>query len=221
VGQTRSPWSGRNRITDWNRCYFNPACAGCCVVDEQFRVEKPGASRRGNNHPHSSAHRAGGPYINMDQIHTEELLDSDYTVSRLAQVHTDRPAGPRTEIIEYTIQSGDTLFGIAEKYGLKPQTLLWSNRHILGDDPHNIFPGVSILIPTIDGAIYFWNQGDGLNGVSKFYNVTPDVIIDWPSNNLNRESLGDLSMPNIAPGTMLFVPGGEGQFTDWLPHYAP
>ncbi len=163
---------------------------------------------------------AGGPYIEMDQENTEEILNSDYTVSRLAQVHTDRPAGARTEIIEYTIQSGDTLFGIAEKYGLKPETLLWSNRHILGDDPHNIFPGVSILIPTIDGAIYFWNQGDGLNGVSRFYNVTPDEIIDWPSNNLNRDSLGDFSMPNITPGTMLFVPGGAGQFTDWLPHYS-
>ncbi len=164
---------------------------------------------------------AGGPFIEVDEgVTEEEILHSGFTVSRLAQVHTDRPAGARTEIIEYTIQSGDTLFGIAEKFGLKPQTLLWSNRHIPGDDPHNIFPGVSILIPTIDGAIYFWNQGDGLNGVSNFYKVTPDVIIDWPSNNLDRATLGDFSLPNITPGTMLFIPGGEGEFTDWLPHYS-
>ncbi|MEL7591922.1 MAG: M23 family metallopeptidase [Anaerolineaceae bacterium] len=164
---------------------------------------------------------AGGPLIQVDtETINDEILYSGFTVSRLAQVHTDRPAGPRTEIVEYTIQSGDTLFGIAEKYGLKPQTLLWSNRHILGDDPHNIFPGVSILIPTMDGAIYFWNQGDGLNGVSSFYKVTPDDIIDWPANNLDRATLGDLSLPNITPGTMLFVPGGEGDFTDWLPHYS-
>jgi hypothetical protein len=169
----------------------------------------------------SALEGSGGPLIQVnEEITVEELLYSGFTVSRLAQVHTDRPAGPRTEIIEYTIQPGDTLFGIAEKYGLKPQTLLWSNRHILGDDPHNIFPGVDILIPTIDGAIYFWNQGDGLNGVSNFYKVTPDDIIDWPSNNLDRAILGDLSLPNIAPGTMLFIPGGEGQFTDWLPHYS-
>lgn len=169
----------------------------------------------------SALEAAGGPLIEVDtKTVNDEILYSGFTVSRLAQVHTDRPAGPRTEIIEYTIQSGDTLFGIAEKYGLKPQTLLWSNRHILGDDPHNIFPGVSILIPTMDGAVYFWNQGDGLNGVSNFYKVTPDDIIDWPANNLDRATLGDLSLPNITPGTMLFVPGGEGEFTDWLPHYS-
>ena len=169
----------------------------------------------------SALEGAGGPLIDVDsEVINEEILYSGFTVSRLAQVHTDRPASARTEIIEYTIQSGDTLFGIAEKYGLKPQSLLWSNRHILGDDPHNIFPGVSILIPTIDGAVYFWNQGDGLNGVSSFYKVTPDAIIDWPSNNLDRATLGDFALPNIAPGTMLFVPGGEGEFTDWLPHYS-
>ena len=149
----------------------------------------------------------------------EEVLYSGFAIPRKALIHTDRPAAQRTSIIDYVIQSGDTLFGIAEKFGLKPQTLLWSNRHILGDDPHNIFPGVSILIPTIDGAVYIWNTGDGLNGVSSFYNVTPDTIIDWPSNNLNRATLGDFAMPNIPAGTMLFVPGGEGEFTDWLPHY--
>jgi Na+-transporting methylmalonyl-CoA/oxaloacetate decarboxylase gamma subunit len=147
------------------------------------------------------------------------VLYSGFSISRLAQIHTDRPAQPRSGIIDYTILPGDTLFGIADKFGLQPETLLWSNRHILGDDPHNIFPGVQILIPPIDGAIYFWNTGDGLNGVSEFYNVTPDVIIDWPANNLNRASLGDFAMPNIASGTMLFVPGGKGEFTDWLAHY--
>lgn len=152
-------------------------------------------------------------------VDPEELLYSGFAIPRLAQIHTDRPAAARTTIIDYVIQSGDTLFGIAEKFGLKPQTLLWSNRHILGDDPHNIFPGVKILIPTMDGAVYFWNTGDGLNGVSSFYKVTPDVIIDWPANKLDRATLGDFSMPNIPAGTMLFVPGGEGEFTDWLEHY--
>lgn len=147
---------------------------------------------------------------------TEPILYSGFSVSRLAQIHTDRRAAPRTSMIEYTINSGDTLFGIADKFGLQPQTLLWSNRHILGDDPHNIFPGVKLLIPVMDGAVYKWNTGDGLNGVASFYHVTPDTIIDWPANQLKRETLGDLSMPNIVAGTLLFVPGGAGEFTDWL-----
>lgn len=152
-------------------------------------------------------------------LKSEPVLYSGFGISRQAQIHTDRPAQARTGMIDYTILSGDTLFGIAERFGLKPQTLLWSNRHILGDDPHNIFPGVNILIPEIDGAVYKWNTGDGLNGVATFYGVTPDDIIDWPANSLNRAALGDLSLPNIPEGTLLFVPGGEGEFTDWLPSY--
>lgn len=153
---------------------------------------------------------------------TEEVqpaLYSSFGVSRLAQIHTTRPSKPRLDVSEYEIVQGDTLFGIAEKFGLKPETLLWSNRHILGDNPHNIFPGIRILIPPFDGAIYQWNTGDGLNGVSKFYNVTPDVIIDWAGNDLDRSTLGDLSLPNIPAGTLLFVPNGKGEFTDWLERY--
>ncbi len=154
--------------------------------------------------------------INNDTI---PAVYSGFSVNRLALPHTDLPAKPREGIITYIIETGDTLFGIAEKFGLQPETLLWSNRHILGDNPENIFPGVEILIPPIDGAIYEWNTGDGLNGVAKFYNVTPDVILDWPGNKLDRNTIGDLSLPNIPAGTFVFVPGGKGEFTDWLPKY--
>ncbi len=147
-------------------------------------------------------------------------LASSLNVIRLAQLHTILPPKPRYDVIEYTIDTGDTLFGIAEKFGLKPETVLWSNKHILGDNPHNLFPGVTILIPPIDGAIYQWNNGDGLNGVSEFYHVIPDDIVDWPSNKLSRETLGDFSLPNIQPGTLLFVPNGYGEFTDWLPKFS-
>jgi len=177
-----------------------------------------------------NAHGKGGEFTDTPTvIPTSPLLAVDgdtlpavysgFSVSRLALPHTNRPAKPRNEIITYTIQTGDTLFGIAEKFGLQPETLLWSNRHILGDNPENIFPGVEILIPPIDGAIYQWNTGDGLNGVAKFYNVTPDVILDWPGNKLDRNTIGDLSLPNIPAGTFVFVPGGRGEFTDWLPKY--
>lgn len=147
------------------------------------------------------------------------MLASSISVFRQAQLHTLLPPKPRASVTEYEITTGDTLFGIAEKFGLKPESLLWSNRHILGDNPHNIFPGVTILIPPFDGAIYQWHTGDGLNGVSSFYNVTPDVIINWKDNNLNLDTLGDLSLPNIAEGTLLFIPNGYGEFTDWLERY--
>lgn len=136
-------------------------------------------------------------------------------ISRLALVHTTIPTRPRTEVITYTVQPGDTIFGIAEMFGLKPESILWGNYYVLADNPHALTPGQELNILPSDGTYHKWSAGEGLNGVAKGYNVTPDVIIDWPGNHLDRETLGDLSNPNIEPGTFLFVPGGSRQFVTW------
>jgi hypothetical protein len=136
-------------------------------------------------------------------------------IFRLTLLHTTIPSRPRTEIITYTIQTGDTIFGIAEMFGLKPETILWGNYYTLTDDPHNIRPGVVLNIMPTDGTYHRWSEGEGLNGVAHGYDVTPDVIVNWPGNHLNPTTLGDYSHPNIEPGTMLFVPGGERDFVTW------
>ncbi len=162
------------------------------------------------------AEEASGTSIAPASNDVDFIMASSLSVFRLAQLHTIIPAKPRSEVIEYIIQQGDTLFDLATRFGLKPESLLWSNRHILGDDPHNIYPGVSILIPPYDGAIYQWHTGDGLNGVSSYYHVSPDAIVDYTGNKLNRETLGEYSLPNIAEGTLLFIPNGYADFVDWL-----
>jgi LysM repeat protein len=115
---------------------------------------------------------------------------------------------PRTEVITYTIQQGDTIFSIADKFDLAPNTILWGNWHELGNDLSLYFPGQTIYILPVDGVYHVWQEGEGLNGVSEFYGVTPDDIIDFPANHLDRATLGNLSSPNITPGTRLVVPGG-------------
>lgn len=147
-----------------------------------------------------------------------ELPEIDFAwrgIPRLAQLHTILPARPRFDVSTYIVQEGDTLFGIAEKFGLKPETLLWGNVYVLGDDPHKLRPGQSLNILPVDGMYYQWHAGDGLNGVAEFYHSTPDAIIEWPGNRLKREELGDLSNPNIKPGTWLIIPGGSREFVTW------
>ena len=144
---------------------------------------------------------------------TNLLVDGG--IPRLALLHTNRPDVTRFQITQYEVQSGDTLFGIADKFGLKPQTLLFGNYDTLADDPHRLQPGDKLNILPLDGALYKWHAGDGLNGVAKFYGVTPDDIINWPGNSLKKEALGDLSNPKIEPGKELFIPGGTRPFQSW------
>jgi len=136
-------------------------------------------------------------------------------IYRLALLHTTIPSRPRTEIITYTVKTDDTIFGIAEMFGLKPETILWGNYYTLTDDPHNLRPDVVLNIMPMDGTYHRWSEGEGLNGVSHGYDVTPDVIVNWPGNHLDPVTLGDYSHPNIAPGTMLFVPSGHRDFVTW------
>jgi len=144
----------------------------------------------------------------------EPAAQSD-AIRRDVNLDTVLPMRARTEIVNYTVQAGDNLFSIAERFNLRTETVLWSNRYVLGDDPHFIYPGQVLLISPVDGTLHRWSAGEGLNGVAEFYKVTPDEIINYPGNHLSLATLGDYASPNITPGTMLVVPGGKGEFTDW------
>lgn len=136
-------------------------------------------------------------------------------ISRIASLHTDVPSLPRSVVAVYSVQAGDTVFGIAEKFGLQPETILWSNQYVLGDNPHNLRPGQELNILPVNGAYHRWSAGDGLNGVANFFGVEPNEIINFPANNLNPDSIGDWAAPNIPAGTWLVIPGGRREFVNW------
>jgi murein DD-endopeptidase MepM/ murein hydrolase activator NlpD len=142
-------------------------------------------------------------------------ISFDAGITRLAQLHTTLPTRPRFEVITYTVVAGDTVYGIAEKFGLHPETILWGNIYALAQGPDKIQPGLVLNILPVDGAYHKWSSGEGLNGVAKFYGVTPQDIIDWPGNHLSAATIGNYSAPTIEPGTMLIIPGGHGEFSDW------
>ena len=136
-------------------------------------------------------------------------------IRRAARLHTDVPSRPRKQVTQYVVKPGDTLFGIAEKFGLQPETILWSNQAVLADNPHSLRPEQELNILPVDGAYYRWSAGDGLNGVAGFFGVQPEVIINFPGNQLDPAALGDWSSPNIEPGAWLVIPGGRREFVSW------
>ena len=156
------------------------------------------------------------PTVNVAGIENVQVsVDTFVGIPRLAQAHTIIPSRPRLEIVKYTVLEGDTVFGIAEKFGLAPETVLWGNYYILLDDPHGLKPGQELNILPVNGTYHEWQQGEGLNGISEYYGVKPEDIINYPSNNLDVATVGDFSNPNIAPGTWLIVPGGRREFVSW------
>lgn len=123
---------------------------------------------------------------------------------------------PRSEIIAYEVAEKDTLFTIAESFGLEPETILWTNRYLIGDTPDGIYPGQKLIILPEDGVYHAWLYGEGLNTVSRIYGVTPEDILNEPLNNIDASTIGEYSLPKIKTGTFFYVPGGRGSIPTWV-----
>jgi murein DD-endopeptidase MepM/ murein hydrolase activator NlpD len=134
-------------------------------------------------------------------------------LQRVIDVHTIIPDRPRMQVVTYLVQRGDTLFGIADKFGIKPESVLWGNWETMGGDPHTIQPGQELNIPPIDGVLHEWENDDNLFKVAEFFRTTPEEILDWPGNNISYGI--DFEDPGIEPGTLVMVPAGERDPPSW------
>lgn len=121
------------------------------------------------------------------------------------------PDRPRSEVIGYTVGEGDTIFGIAERFGLSPETIAWSNdRSIIG----NLRPGREIFVPPVDGVYHRVIGSSTIADIAARYRVSdPYLVIDSEYNNLFGAS-PDTVLPS---GTYLFIPGGQAEQIAWTP----
>ncbi|MBV9579545.1 MAG: LysM peptidoglycan-binding domain-containing protein, partial [Chloroflexi bacterium] len=104
-------------------------------------------------------------------------------------------AAPSTRT--YEVQSGDTLAGIADMFGVDIQTIL-SNNGI--DDPDTIHPGSDLRILPVKGIEHEVQPDETLADIAYKYQVDLGLLLDY--NNLDDPDV-------ITVGTKLVVPGGS------------
>jgi len=145
-----------------------------------------------------------------------EPVEEDQTfLVRVPETRTIAPTRPRSQPVQYEVESGDAVFSIAQKYNISPETLLWSNYDVLRDDPHSLSPGQVLLIPPTNGILYEWEEGDTLDIVARDFKASVDDILNWSGNRL------DFTDPEIDPGELVMIPGGQREFQQWIvPTYA-
>jgi murein DD-endopeptidase MepM/ murein hydrolase activator NlpD len=137
------------------------------------------------------------------------LLQHTNTVSRLPVPHTNTPARPRAEVIIYVVQPGDTLFTVAERYGLATTTIVWSNQEAFRDVPWLLRVGTELYIMPVDGVYHTVRGGETVASIAAAYGVdSADLLNEW----------NDLYLGNQPrEGQRLVIPGGKGEKIDWQP----
>ena len=128
-------------------------------------------------------------------------------ITRQALPQTTIPQRPRSQVITYTVQPGDTVFGIAEKFGLTPYTVYWANTATLEDNPHRLNVGMVLNILPVDGVYHTVEAGETVDSVAEKYGVDPQVLY----NEWNELEPGQ----PLVPGMHLTIPGGERDFIVW------
>jgi murein DD-endopeptidase MepM/ murein hydrolase activator NlpD len=129
-------------------------------------------------------------------------LQGSGVLLRASVPFTEIPDRPRTDIITYTVQIEDTILGIAEKYGLNPNTIVWSNQE-LTDNPFLLEIGQQLVILPVDGVYHRTKEGDTVEKLASTYRVPAEVIIGYSPN-----GLASAEQP-LTAGQMIVVPGGD------------
>jgi murein DD-endopeptidase MepM/ murein hydrolase activator NlpD len=99
-------------------------------------------------------------------------------------------------ITNYKVQSGDTVSGIAQKYGISINTILWAND--LRRDS-TLKAGQSLTILPISGVKHEVKSGDTLQGIALKYSGDAKEILAY----------NDLASDKLKIGDIVVVPDGE------------
>ncbi len=120
------------------------------------------------------------------------------------------PDRPRNEIIIYEAVQGDTIDGIAQRFGLESETIAWSNdRSIV----QVLRPGDQVNIVPVDGVLV-----RAIGSQRRIADYATQYKVDDARVILNSEynDLAGFTPETIPPsGTQIFIPGGEAEEIVW------
>jgi murein DD-endopeptidase MepM/ murein hydrolase activator NlpD len=98
---------------------------------------------------------------------------------------------------EYTVRSGDSVEGIARRFGLSLDAVIASNE--LRNVRRELKAGQKIRIPNMDGIPYTVKSGDSYAKIASSYDIPLEAILD----------ANDIQSDAINAGTVLFIPGAR------------
>jgi len=110
---------------------------------------------------------------------------------------TSQPQQAAFQVRVYAVTAGDTLTGIAARFGLSMMSIWWANNLTSKDQLH---VGQLLLIPPVDGVLYTAQAGDTVAAVAARFHADPTVMATF----------NDLTTDELTLGEQVMIPNGVG-----------
>jgi len=106
----------------------------------------------------------------------------------------------RDKVMEYTVQEGDTVSTIAEKFGVSQDTIRWQNDL---KSKESIKIGQVLEILPVTGVVHKVQKGETVYSIAKKYDSSPQAVVDFPYNTFTNDETFELAI-----GQTVVVPEG-------------
>ena len=146
----------------------------------------------------TASQRVESPEFSMVQDNSISCFTIPLVVSPsvLGSLIGDNGLSRGNEIIEYDVQKGDTIKGIAEEFGISASTIAWANDL---KTTSSVKEGQTLIILPVSGVLHYVKSGDTISAIAKKYKADVNEIIIF-------NELSDGS--DITIGDILIIPGG-------------
>ncbi len=150
---------------------------------------------------------SAAPVVAADYVISQDSFTPDLSssIQRVADPITTVQNRQRQNIEIYTVQSGDTVLGIAAQFGINPETIQWANPG-LESNPDLLRIGDPLTILPVDGVLHTVVSGDTLSSIAAKYKVEATDMVA-----LDLNGLESMDTP-LTVGIKIVVPGGQKTF---------
>ncbi len=105
-----------------------------------------------------------------------------------------RDLSTASEVFAYKVEAGDTVSSVAEKFGVKKETIMMENKFY---DVNQLKEGMTINLLPVDGLSYVVQKGDTISGIAKKFSIKEEDIV-------RQNQMEDAP---LVPNMVLILPG--------------
>jgi len=121
-------------------------------------------------------------------------------IPRYIQLKTNFVDGPGEKVTEYVVKRGDSPWSIAQKFNLKPETILWGNPK-LNTAAGSLKAGDMLMILPVDGVLHVAEEGDTLEKLESLHGTPTQEILEYLGNDFDLAQT-----PRLKHGQQIIIP---------------